>query len=122
VTPSPNASFVLLGGDTTHHPSLICPCKHHLRINTSFKRPGDAPERGPRVMHGNIPLAWDTMQRTARMEREEDVMVVVAHDYLHYRAWKEMQGVMFPGEGIGRWKERGLKIKREYNPEGYEHK
>ncbi|EJT97724.1 Metallo-hydrolase/oxidoreductase [Dacryopinax primogenitus] len=122
VTPSPDASYVLLGGDTTHHPSLICPCHHHLRINTTFKRPSDPPTRGPRVMHGDIPRAWDTMQRTARMEREGNVMVVVAHDYLHWRAWKDDKRVMFPGEGIGKWKETGLKIKREYKPDGYEYK
>ncbi|KZT54514.1 Metallo-hydrolase/oxidoreductase, partial [Calocera cornea HHB12733] len=95
VQPSPNASYVLLGGDTTHHPSLICPCHHHLRINTSFRRPQDPP--GPRTMYNDIPLAWDTMQRTARIEKEGNVMVVVAHDYLLYRVWKGDGTVMFPG-------------------------
>ncbi|KZO97100.1 Metallo-hydrolase/oxidoreductase [Calocera viscosa TUFC12733] len=122
VTASP-ATWVLLGGDTAHHPSLLCPCSvhSHLSISTTFRRPSDGPTGPIRTMHLRPELAADAIERTKRMEQEEEVMVLVAHDYLYWREWEKQGGILWPGRGITQWRKEGLKRHREYEPEGYEH-
>jgi len=124
VTSSP-ASWVLLGGDTAHHPSLLCPCAahSHLHISTTFVRPSDGPSGPVRSMHLVPEKAWDAIERTRRMEQEENVMVVVAHDYLYWREWDKTGDVIWPkGRGLTAWKKEGRKMHREYEPSGYEQK
>jgi len=62
--------------------------------------------------------------RTRRMEAEDGVMVVLAHDYGYWREWREggrEGGRLWPGkEGIGGWKREGLKRERRYEPEAYD--
>ncbi|EJT98780.1 Metallo-hydrolase/oxidoreductase [Dacryopinax primogenitus] len=109
-------SWILLGGDTAHHPALLCPCSQHT-ISTDFRPPSE-PDT-VRTMHLVPQQAWNSILRTRRMEKEDNVMVVVAHDYLYWREW-EKKGLIWPGRGLGEWKKEGLKMQREYKPEGYE--
>jgi len=53
------------------------------------------------------------------MEAEENVMVILAHDYPLWRAWKGTR--LWPEKkGIHGWKSEGLKLPREYKPEEYD--
>jgi len=126
-TPSPNATYVLLSGDTVHHPFLISPTTYDFRLASYPPRGGaDNPRKHqglppPCCMHSDMDRAWDTIRRTRRMEIEENVMVVLAHDYLYWREWKDNLDRMWPSKkGIQGWKKEGLKLERQYDPATYD--
>ncbi|EJU00789.1 Metallo-hydrolase/oxidoreductase [Dacryopinax primogenitus] len=126
-TPSPNATYVLLSGDTCHHPFLISPTTHNFRLATYPARGGsDNPRKHPGLpppccMHSDMERAWDTVCRTRRMEAEDNVMVVLGHDYVYWREWRDNLNRLWPNKaGIHGWKKDGLKMERKYEPEKYD--
>ncbi|KZT61609.1 hypothetical protein CALCODRAFT_514693 [Calocera cornea HHB12733] len=126
-TPSPNATYVLLSGDTCHHPVLISPATHHFRLATfpvrgSEENPRQHPALPPPCcMHSDMSRAWDTVCRTRRVEAEDNIMVVLAHDYVYWREWKGAEDRLWPSKkGIQGWKTEGLKLERKYEPEKYD--
>jgi len=128
-TPAPEATYVLLGGDTVHHPFLVSPLAHNFRLATYPPRGGAENPRQhialppPCCMHSDMSLAWESINRTRRTEMEGNVMVVLGHDYLYWREWEqgEGEGRMWPSrKGIQGWKREGLKRERKYQPETYE--
>ncbi|KZT55466.1 Metallo-hydrolase/oxidoreductase [Calocera cornea HHB12733] len=122
VAPSPDAQYVLVGGDTAHHPCLLCTHAGHTQyqLRATFRNPL-APEGAPEVaMHFDADLARDSIKRTKRMEAEPNVMCVMAHEYGYWKYWRDNDEIMFPGLGLGEWKKRGLKGTRLYDVTEYE--
>ncbi|KZT55490.1 Metallo-hydrolase/oxidoreductase [Calocera cornea HHB12733] len=82
-TTSEPASYVLLGGDVAHHPCLLCTLSSHSHYSLvpTYRNPllpSSAPEE---QAHYSPALARDSIGRTKRMEREGNVMCVVAHEF-----------------------------------------
>jgi len=127
-SPGPDATYVFLCGDTCHHPALISPEPHSFELATFPARlqPDGATREHPALpppccMHSDKERAWDTVQRTRRMEKEDNVMVVLAHDYVLWKLWKGEDGRLWPGKkGISDWKKEGLKIERKYDTSTYD--
>jgi len=122
VSASPEANYVLVGGDTAHHPCLLCTHANHshFQLRATFRNPlgpADAPES---QMHFDPELAKDSIKRTKRMEAEGNVMCVMAHEYGYWKYWRGKDEVMFPGLGLSEWKKNGLKGTRVYDVTEYE--
>ncbi|KZO97091.1 Metallo-hydrolase/oxidoreductase [Calocera viscosa TUFC12733] len=122
VTPSPEATYVLVGGDTAHHPCLLCTHASHsqYQLRATFRNPLAAEDAPEVAMHFDADLARDSIKRTKRMEAEGNVMCVMAHEYGYWKYWRGNEEVMFPGFGLGEWKKRGLKGTRVYDVTEYE--
>ncbi|EJT98771.1 hypothetical protein DACRYDRAFT_118551 [Dacryopinax primogenitus] len=122
VSSAPDAQWVLVGGDTAHHPCLLCTHANHAQyqLKATFRNPlaeADAPEV---KMHFDADLARDSIKRTKRMEAEDNIMCVMAHEYGYWKYWRGNEEVMFPGLGLSEWKKRGLKGTRVYDVTEYE--
>ncbi|EJT98397.1 hypothetical protein DACRYDRAFT_118682 [Dacryopinax primogenitus] len=116
VSTSPD-TYVLLGGDTCHSrpiyspfpsPSARWPC-------ACWADPSEGPDAKPsHTMHLDLPLTYESIARLTRMEMEENVMCVLAH---------ETEVARELGIGIGQmkggweaWKELGWKRKESGEP------
>ncbi|KAL8292176.1 hypothetical protein RQP46_001642 [Phenoliferia psychrophenolica] len=102
-TSSTPSSFLLLVGDASHHRALFTCCTHtHYKIPT-FPSPTGVLTSA----EYNLADTYATLARVQRMEREEDVMVVMAHDPALLKV-VERHGRMWPGNVNG-WKAGGWK-------------
>ncbi|EJT98398.1 hypothetical protein DACRYDRAFT_24450 [Dacryopinax primogenitus] len=113
VSTSPD-TYVLLGGDTCHSryiyspfpsPSARWPC-------ACWAYPAEGPEAKPsHTMHEDLSLAYESIARLTRMDMEDNVMSVLAHETEVARELGIGIGQMKGGwEG---WKELGWKRRKE---------
>ncbi|KAF5379601.1 hypothetical protein D9757_009210 [Collybiopsis confluens] len=105
-----SSSFVLLGGDTCHHPGQIRPNVHlHKHIpcpggllTNSLKPPLGIPEVS---MYADRVTALTSQEKLGILEAHPDIFLISAHD-----ASLETIIKLFP-ESVDDWKEHGLKEK-----------
>ncbi|KAH7095037.1 beta-lactamase-like protein [Paraphoma chrysanthemicola] len=95
-------SFVLLAGDSFHHPAIL---DEPLRTaRPPYSKTG---------MHGEPDIAIETIWRARKMAEQEEVWVIAAHDFSVGNALvegkKEVEGLV----EINEWKEKGWKRNME---------
>lgn len=122
-TPSPNASWILMAGDTAHHPGMLRPSPHvplpaslEPLVPAALKAcrrdaPFIAPPKPADSIHHNHDVAAATLNVVITLDARPDVWVILSHDG---SMDNDVRGV---GEGrmrwmpeeANRWKEEGVK-------------
>lgn len=134
-TPSPNASFVLMGADACHHPGVLRPTEY-LPLPRSIPLtqqvasgggsivscPGEVLQRftmegSPqqpffKVAEGRLfpdhDAAMDTVRKIQELDASEDMFIIIGHD----RSVRD-KIPLFP-ESINMWKEKNLGIETRW--------
>ncbi|KZO99393.1 Metallo-hydrolase/oxidoreductase [Calocera viscosa TUFC12733] len=115
VSTSPD-TYVLLAADTCHSRYIYTPFPHpsHRHAIAHFAPVSEGPAEttpGSATMHGDVAEAYRSIARLTRMEMEENVMCVLAHET---EVAQELRvGVGEMKQGWERWKENGWKIEKE---------
>jgi hypothetical protein len=103
----------VLAGDAAHNQSLYAPVLPDETIGLlgKVRYPAEPVEMGAtHVVYDDPDAAYDTLARLARLNKEDNVMTIAAHEYE-----MEMELGMVPGtisDDLGAWRERGLKEKK----------
>lgn len=92
--------FVLLAGDCCHHPALLRDPRLTAR-----------PPFSTRTLHVNPEMAMDTMVRTSAFARQQNVWVVLSHDFLVVEALNPGERAVEGIVRINEWRTKGWKGK-----------
>ncbi|GAA5819965.1 hypothetical protein JCM11251_005428 [Rhodosporidiobolus azoricus] len=101
--------YVLLAADCAHHPALLSlkPQDAHYTLGR-WREKGEPLDQPPK--HSNYEdheLAAHTLERLKACERREEVMVVLAHNFVQWERWGGRKGNW--SIELNEWKKRGLK-------------
>ncbi|GAA6061472.1 hypothetical protein JCM10212_002551 [Sporobolomyces blumeae] len=105
--------YVVLSGDCAHHPSCLSPPSTEFRMG-AWRLPDDDDDGEAGVtprhsMHEDYSLAETTLERLKALERRAECLVVLAHDFRRWDAWKSKRGSQ--GQvGLDGWRKKGLKV------------
>ncbi|KAL1410486.1 hypothetical protein Q8F55_004499 [Vanrija albida] len=123
-------SYILLAGDSAHVRGLYscCPgCAHPpfragLYPAADGLSPAEKARGGLLAIHYDLPAAYTNMARMGRMEEEDNVTVVLAHDLEWKKILDAENGADWEWVDITNWKKEGKKeaVKREwvFTPQG----
>ncbi|KZT72064.1 hypothetical protein DAEQUDRAFT_723223 [Daedalea quercina L-15889] len=118
-TPSPNASWILMAGDTAHHPAMLRPSPHvplpaplEPLVPAALKgcardAPFMAPPKPGGSIHHDHDVALATLQVVTALDARDDVWVLLSHDG---SMDDDVGGRMrWMPEEANKWKEDGVK-------------
>ncbi|BGP16418.1 hypothetical protein JCM10213_004026 [Rhodosporidiobolus nylandii] len=101
--------YVLLAADCCHHGALLFddPSVGHYTLG-HWREPGEPLDEVPK--HSNYddwPLSSRTLERAKACQRQDEIMVVLAHNADQWEKWGSGKGTW--GVELNDWRKRGLK-------------
>ncbi|GAA5840490.1 hypothetical protein JCM3766R1_000303 [Sporobolomyces carnicolor] len=100
--------FVVLAGDCAHHPLCLSvqPSDSHYRFST-WREPGEPTDGvAKHSMHEDYEEAERSLERLKALERRDEFMVVLAHDFQRWDSWAKTEHGTVELTG---WRGKGLK-------------
>ena len=109
-SPSPDPTFLLLAGDAAHFRAQYSCLPHHPHPPLQAGLFPTDDHTALTALHEDLHTAYETKAKMGRMEEENAVCVVLAHD----REWERVLEADFGGWEvleITKWKDKGWKGK-----------
>lgn len=100
--------YVVLAGDCAHHPFCLSnkPQDSHYRF-AAWRQVGEPTnEPAKHSMHEDYEEAENSLERLKALEKRDEFMVVLAHDFKRWNAWKKDENGCVELTG---WRKKGLK-------------
>lgn len=107
---SPEAEYLLLGGDCCHSGLLLHPTPEHAHLGFGRWRETGEPLTEPpqHSMHEDLLQAEFSFERVKAAEKRDEVMVVLAHDKRRWELWGGPKATT-TGIELAGWRKKGMK-------------
>jgi len=103
--------YVVLAGDCAHHPLCLSvkPQQEGYRFSC-WREPGEPEnETGKHSMHEDYEEAERSLERLKALEKRQEFMVVLAHDFERWNLWAKEKDEKTGTVKVDGWRKKGMK-------------